>query len=113
MPSSRRALASAAFLSLLPGAANVRAETLPDAIDLAYRTNPTLQQQRAAQRALDETYVQARAALRPTLNVTGGDTFQHFTNNNLTFQPGPFQLNTQNAAVNLTQPLTTGGQATE
>jgi outer membrane protein len=91
----------------------VRAETLLDAIDLAYRTNPTLQQQRAAQRGLDETYVQARAALRPQLSVSGGTSFEHLTNNNATFQPGPFQSNTQNATVNLSQPITTGGQATE
>ena len=36
-------------------AAPARAETLADAIALAYETNPTLQAQRASQRALDET----------------------------------------------------------
>ena len=36
------------------------AETLADAIALAYDTNPNLQAQRSTQRALDETYVQAR-----------------------------------------------------
>ena len=42
------------------------AETLADAIALAYETNPTLQAQRATQRALDENYVQARTGWRPT-----------------------------------------------
>ena len=112
MWSSRRALASAAVIGLLAGAGGVRAETLLDAIDLAYKTNPTLQQQRATQRALDEEYVQALAALRPTLNVTGGEIFTHSSENDTTFQPGPFQINAQNATVNLTQPLTTGGAAT-
>ena len=45
------------------------AETLADAIALAYQGNPTLQAQRASQRALDETYVQARAGWRPTLGA--------------------------------------------
>jgi outer membrane protein len=48
-----------------------RAETLADAIALAYQSNPTLQSQRAQQRALDETYVQSRAGWRPTASATG------------------------------------------
>src|SRR3954452_819152 len=47
------------------------AETLADAIALAYETNPTLQAQRATQRALDENYVQARAGWRPQLSLQG------------------------------------------
>lgn len=47
------------------------AETLADAIALAYQNNPTLQAQRATQRALDETYVQARSGWRPTLTLGG------------------------------------------
>jgi outer membrane protein len=113
MWSSRPALASAAVIGLLAGAGGVRAETLLDAIDLAYKTNPTLQQQRATQRALDEEYVQSLAQLRPTLNITGGEVFTHSSENDTTFQPGPLSINAQNAAVNLTQPLTTGGAATE
>ena len=84
-----------------------------EAIDLAYKTNPTLQQQRATQRALDEEYVQARAALRPTLNITGGDNFTHTSENDTTFLPGAYQANLQSASVNLSEPITTGGAATE
>ena len=47
------------------------AETLADAIAQAYANNPTLQAQRATQRALDENYVQARTGWRPTLNLSG------------------------------------------
>ena len=47
------------------------AETLAEAIALAYQTNPTLLAERAAQRALDETYVQARAGWGPTIGLTG------------------------------------------
>lgn len=38
------------------------AETLSDAITAAYQSNPNIQAQRAAMRALDENYTQARAA---------------------------------------------------
>ncbi|RAK52317.1 TolC family outer membrane protein [Phenylobacterium deserti] len=47
------------------------AETLADAIAQAYANNPTLQAQRATQRALDENYVQARTGWRPTLSLSG------------------------------------------
>lgn len=47
----------------------VAAETLADAIALAYQNNPTLQAQRATQRAVDENYVQARSGWRPTLGL--------------------------------------------
>jgi outer membrane protein len=49
-------------------AAPACSETLADAIALAYQTNPNLLAQRATQRALDETYVQARAGFRPQLS---------------------------------------------
>jgi outer membrane protein len=52
------------------GAAPASAETLADAIALAYESNPTLQAQRATQRALDENYVLARTGYRPTLSAS-------------------------------------------
>jgi outer membrane protein len=102
---------AAVSLSLLAGAA--RAETLIDAIDLAYKTNPTLQQQRATQRALDEEYVQALAQIRPTLSASAADNYQRLSENTYTYQPGAFSTQYQNAGVNLTQPLYTGGAATQ
>jgi len=51
------------------------AETLADALALAYQNNPTLQAQRATQRALDENYVQARSGWRPTLGMSGSMTY--------------------------------------
>ncbi|RZJ00669.1 MAG: type I secretion protein TolC [Brevundimonas sp.] len=66
-----RALASVAVIAVVSGmGAPAWAETLRDAIALAYQTNPTLLAQRAQQRALDESIVQARAGLRPTLDVS-------------------------------------------
>ena len=64
-------LASAALVAVMAGvAAPAFAETLQEAIALAYRTNPTLLAQRANQRALDETVPQARAGLRPTIDLS-------------------------------------------
>lgn len=51
-------------------AAPVCAESLADAIALAYDTNPNLLAQRSTQRALDETYVQARSGFRPQLSFS-------------------------------------------
>ena len=106
-------------------AAPAGAETLADAIALAYQNNPTLQAQRAAQRALDETYVQARSGWRPTLNMsasTGGsetriprsaagrldtngdgipDSFGNF---------GVFRSNSTSAGLTFSQPIWTGGR---
>ncbi|MDZ4375810.1 MAG: TolC family outer membrane protein [Phenylobacterium sp.] len=68
-----RVLASAAVMALVTGlGAPAWAETLQEAIALAYQTNPSLLAQRASQRALDETVVQARSGLRPTLSASAG-----------------------------------------
>jgi len=67
-----RALASVAVVAIVTGiSAPAWADTLQEAIALAYRTNPSLLAQRASQRALDESVVQARAGLRPTIDVSG------------------------------------------
>jgi outer membrane protein len=65
-----RALASVAVIAVMTGmGAPAWAETLKDALALAYQTNPSLLAQRANQRALDESIVQARSGLRPQLDV--------------------------------------------
>jgi outer membrane protein len=56
-------------------AAPACAETLADAVALAYETNPTLQAQRATQRALDENYIQARTGWRPTVTLQAVATY--------------------------------------
>jgi outer membrane protein len=109
-----RSTAIAAALScLLVDAGAAKAETLLDAIDLAYKTNPTLQQQRANLRALDEDYVQALAALRPTLSASAADNFQRQSENTETLRPGAFSTEYQTAGVTLSQPVYTGGAATQ
>lgn len=73
MLTKKLALASVAIAAALGVVAGpVNAETLRDAIALAYRTNPQLLAQRANLRALDESVPQARSGLRPS--VSGGYT---------------------------------------
>ncbi|ESQ80462.1 TolC family outer membrane protein [Asticcacaulis sp. YBE204] len=66
---SRLLLAGLSFTALMGTALPVSAESLADAISMAYASNPTLQRARAQQRGTDETYVQARSGLGPTLDA--------------------------------------------
>ncbi|WP_296549932.1 TolC family protein, partial [Phenylobacterium sp.] len=96
------AAVSLAALSLAPSAAS--AETLAEAIAMAYASNPTLQAQRAQLRALDENWYQARAGYRPTLSVSGRATWSETT------IPGTRPLvdvenNSGSAVLSLTQPV--------
>jgi len=68
-------LAAAVSVLALTMAASVQAESLNDAIALAYAQNPTLQRSRAAQRATDETYVQTRSQLGPSLSADASTTY--------------------------------------
>ncbi|HXV00801.1 MAG TPA: TolC family outer membrane protein [Caulobacteraceae bacterium] len=97
-----------AGLALIVATSSTRAETLADAIALAYQSNPVLQAQRANLRATDETYVQAQAGYRPTITAQGLIT----TNENTeTFtQPVPGNSQTTSAVITLTQPIYTGGR---
>jgi outer membrane protein len=106
-------------------AAPASAETLSDAIALAYETNPNLQAQRATQRALDENYVQARAGWRPQLSASMSATWietrtPHAAGGGLidtngdgipdAVGRGVIQRNSAFPALNLTQPIWTGGR---
>jgi outer membrane protein len=106
----RAALAATVSLSVLLAAGGAVAETLADAIALAYQTNPTLQSQRAQLRALDENYVQARSGYRPTAEL--GAVAQY---NNDSDTPGIFgttdgETNAGSISLTLQQPLYTGGR---
>ena len=74
-----RALAAASMLALTAAAACIgvaHADSLKDAIAAAYTQNPTLAKARAQQRATDESYVQARSALGPSVDAQLGATYQ-------------------------------------
>jgi len=108
---STRAAAVAAVAVLALGAA-ARAETLADAIALAYQTNPTLLAQQAALRGVDETYVQARAGYGPTVTLQASVTTDN-TNVPQSLSFGSqltYETQTSNGAIVLSQPLYTGGR---
>ncbi len=106
MLKSRRAglLAAVCSFGLIAGVASAAsAETLADAIALAYQTNPTLQGQRASQRALDESIVQARTGLRPQVDasVSASSSDSQGVGN---------AARGSSAGLSLSQPLYTGGR---
>ncbi|MBI1683237.1 TolC family outer membrane protein [Caulobacter hibisci] len=114
MSKSRRAglLAAACCMSFLASAAN--AETLTDAVALAYQTNPTLQQQRAALRATDEGVVQAKSAFRPTVSGSADLTASRTDYGTDASPSRPYdtlKTSGSGASVSLSQPLYTGGKA--
>jgi len=100
--SRARILAATVGLSLVGFAGFAGAETLADAVALAYQTNPTVQAQRATQRALDENYVQARTGFRPSASVTAtvGRQLSGSIGDN----------NSSSVTLNVNQPLYTGGR---
>jgi len=100
-----------AALAMGPAAA----ETLADAIAEAYQNNPPLQAQRAAQRALDENYVQARAGWRPTLTLQATAFYQEIrTPESELFRFQRFSTrergNSAQAQLAFSQPIWTGGR---
>jgi TolC family type I secretion outer membrane protein len=73
----------AAAAVMLTGVWNTgAAESLAEAMAMAYQNNPTLQAERAALRARDEGVPQARAGWRPNLDIVGrgGYTYQYSDN---------------------------------
>lgn len=113
-----------AALIILAGAiapAPAPPETLADAIERAYRTNPTLSAARYDQRATDEELAQARALLRATTQVELSAGYDHTVAGRTTQAGRPLidQLlgntidrNDVLARLTLDQPLWTGGRAT-
>lgn len=100
---SRLWLATVSSVALIGMATAAQAETLAEAVALAYQTNPQLQSQRAVQRQLDETYVQARAGFRPTLNASGSASYSELEGRD---------RNTASVSATASQPLYTGGRVT-
>jgi len=103
-----RALASVAVIAVITGmGAPAWADTLRDALALAYQTNPSLLAQRANQRALDESIVQARAGLRPRLDVSVTANYAR------DYSGAPFgnpDSDTGGASIGLSQTLWSGGR---
>ncbi len=103
-----RALASVAVIAVISGmGAPAWAETLKDALALAYQSNPTLLAQRANQRALDESIVQARSGLRPRLDVSLTADYARDYGDSLFGEP---DSDTGGARIDLSQTLWSGGR---
>lgn len=100
------ATVSAAVLLATGAAGAAGAETLGDAIALAYQSNPTLQSERAQLRALNESYVQAKSGLRPQAQVSAEYDYAR--------TPSTYETEVESgsASLNLTQPIYTGGVVT-
>jgi len=92
-------------------------ETLADAIDMAWRSAPTVQQQRYRVRMADEDYAQALAETRPNANVTVTGLYAKTVPGRTTqatryFATSPIiTSNSQTSTVTVNQPLLTGGKA--
>jgi outer membrane protein len=100
-------------LALSSAGAKARAQTmtLADAVADAYRSNPTLQLQRSQLRQLDEAYVQAYAAYRPTVSLSAqtGYTFQQQVSE-FTGSIVGVNANTLTMGLSATQVLYNGGR---
>jgi len=95
---------------VLGGLANgAGAETLGDAVALAYETNPSLQAERAQVRVIDEEYPQAQAGLRPTVGAAGSYSYQ----GEKVTEPGAPNYSVSGGSttgtITVTQPIYTGG----
>jgi outer membrane protein len=106
-----RAACLAAPIALAFGSA-AAAETLNDAIALAYETNPTLQAARAQLRGTDEEYVQAEAGLRPSVNVSAGYSYGDEQTGQFGPQIAGANFGSASASISVSQPLYTGGRVT-
>jgi len=89
---------------LLPG--NARADTLQEALAIAYQTNPSLTGARAALRATDEGVPIALAAGRPTISATAD--YQEFLLRSANSFSAP--LRAANAGANVSFPIYQGGR---
>jgi len=113
---SRRWLRSTLVLSasvFALAAHPARADSLAEAIGDAYRSNPGIQAQRAALRALDESYVQARAQFGLQANAQFGDSYSRVDRGGLGppfGSGGVYKAETSNVGVSLQQPIYTGGR---
>jgi outer membrane protein len=97
-----------ALLCATGAAGSAGSETLPEAISLAYESNPAIQVARANQRATDEEYPQARAGLRPSVQAIG----QIVYDQSKTAAQAPGSESTSGAFIQFSQPVYSGGRLT-
>lgn len=86
------------------------AQSIFDALSETYKTNPTLQAERAYLRAVDENVAIAKSGYRPTLALTGGyrDTNNNVDSNSTYGRVGGGDTTTKSMAATVSQPLFSG-----
>jgi len=95
----------AGVLCALSPATPAHADTLREALVLAYQTNPTLESARAQQRAVDENVPIARAAGLPSLSATG--TYTEFVKQSANSFTAPDRVVSADAQLGV--PIYSGG----
>lgn len=114
-----RPIVSATVVACLLGVGSAHAESLAEALALAYDSNPTLQMQRAQLRAEDEGYVQARAALGPSVQLQLSATYdqtklgksaQQAQRLSVPNPPDDIERNTASANLTVSQTLYSSGR---
>ncbi len=96
----------AVFTAGIATTSMAQAETLSDALALAYSSNPTLQAERAALRVSDENLAQALSGWRPTVALSG--TWGHKRAG--TRSVSDVSLGQRSVALSLDQPIYSGGR---
>jgi len=110
----RAALFTAVFASGLLSSASAMAETLAEAIAMAYDTNPNILRQRNSVRSADEVFYQASRTFGPTITADANINASRDYDSNVCGVSGcgSRQVGSQSAAfgLNLSQPIYTGGR---
>ena len=105
------ALFAAVFASGLLSSASAMAESLADAIAMAYESNPTILRQRNSVRAADEAFYRASRTFGPTISADGSVTADRSYDSSSP-TGGSTQSGRQSAGLSLSlqQPIYTGGR---
>lgn len=108
-------LATTAVVGLLAGGKPADADTLPQALALAYANNPSLLAARAQLRAVDETVPIALSGWRPSVSVNGNVSrarneteIQGVVGSGAQFTGGTTLRTSQSASLGVSQPLFRG-----
>lgn len=108
------AAATVGFAIALAQFGSARAQTIDQALSRAYASNPTLNAQRAAVRAVDEQVPQALSGYRPTVSVTTDIARAHQSTKFSSLTPGPGYKGTvspRGVGIQAEQPIFDGFRA--
>lgn len=115
MRKMRHLLVSTALACVLSAGPSARADTLREALALAYANNPSLQAARAQLRAVDETVPLALSGWRPRVSISGDVTrrrnetqIQGAIGSGALFAGGTTLRTSQSTALSVSQPLFQG-----